>query len=89
MPALIGTVTTAQGVVHAVAETHITYSYDGASWRVYTACQRTYSETFLDVPDRMVTCVYCVIGKPGPRDASLTNPCGEIEIDLEAVIGCL
>jgi hypothetical protein len=43
-----------------------------------TVCRRAYVKTLLDVPDRVVTCVWCVINKPWPSGVSIHNPCAEV-----------
>lgn len=67
------TVTTEHGLVHAV-------KYVSGALGHVTICRRAYVASLFDEPARVVTCVWCIVGKPWPADLSL-NPCGEIEID--------
>jgi hypothetical protein len=61
--------------VHAVKEKRSDLGY-------YTVCRRAYEKSPLDVPDRVVTCVWCITGKLWPSGVTIHNPCAEIPLGI-------
>ena len=74
----IGTVTTMHGLTHAVRDKR-----DSAGGGYLTACRRLYVKSSLDVPDSVVTCVWCLVNKPWPENVSSSNPCAEVWLPLD------